>query len=86
MGGLRCAGWLAWLRSMLLPHLSTAQPQLPSLTWGPPHSAPPHRRDGGIEGVLDHEAGVLQAARPADIYATDEPQVSRACGVARQAC
>lgn len=34
----------------------------------------PHR-DGGIEGVLDHEAGVLQAARPADIYATDEPQV-----------
>ncbi|KAI7845011.1 hypothetical protein COHA_001377 [Chlorella ohadii] len=33
-------------------------------------------RDGGIEGVLDHEAGVLQAARPADIYATDEPQAA----------
>ncbi|EFN58026.1 hypothetical protein CHLNCDRAFT_20545 [Chlorella variabilis] len=33
-------------------------------------------RDGGIEGVIDHEAGTLEAARPADIYATDEPQAA----------
>lgn len=30
-------------------------------------------RDGGIEGVLNHEAGTLESARPADIYSTDEP-------------
>lgn len=33
-------------------------------------------RDGGIEGVIDHEAGTLQSVRSADIYATDEPQAA----------
>lgn len=30
-------------------------------------------RDGGIEGVLNHDAGTLESARPADIYVTEEP-------------
>ena len=32
-----------------------------------------HLRDGGIDAVIDHEAGVLAAARPVDVYATEEP-------------
>lgn len=38
-----------------------------------PCAVPPPRSDGGIEGVLNHEAGTLESARPADIYSTDEP-------------
>jgi 26S proteasome regulatory subunit N3 len=33
-------------------------------------------RDGGIEGVINREAAALEAARPANVYATDEPQAA----------
>jgi hypothetical protein len=33
-------------------------------------------RDGGIEGVLNHEASTLESARAADVYATDQPQAA----------
>ena len=36
----------------------------------------PTRRDGGIEGVLNHEAATLESARAADVYATDQPQAA----------
>ena len=60
------------MRAPLLHRL----PASPCLRTRPTHPRPPRRRDGGIEGVIDHEAGTLEAARPADIYATDEPQAA----------
>ncbi|KAL4858438.1 putative 26S proteasome non-ATPase regulatory subunit 3 [Chlorella vulgaris] len=33
-------------------------------------------RDGGIEGLIRHEEGTLEAARPTDMYATSEPQAA----------
>lgn len=36
----------------------------------------PSLRDGGIDAVIDHEGGFMESAKPADVYATDEPRAA----------
>lgn len=40
-----------------------------------PHTRP-SLRDGGIDAVIDHEGGFMESAKPADVYATDEPRAA----------